>query len=210
MKQIILALLMITGLAYFFSNSNSLEWYYFFIIIVGSVFISELIFINNPNKNKRPKTLSKKQNYNMTITKSLPKKKKTDLEIIHTPLDKMNGTEFERLVTLYFDAKGYKPQLIGGSGDHEVDIVLTDPVENYKIAVQCKHWKTKKVGNDVILRISSGKRVHKCIDAWCITTNYYTKAAMEAADANKVRLWNGLHVHNKIVKWQETKRKNDN
>lgn len=115
----------------------------------------------------------------------------------------MNGSEFERLVTLYFDAKGYQPQLVGGSGDHEVDIILTDPKENYKIAVQCKHWKTKKVGNDVILRLSAGKRVHKCLDTWCITTNYYTKAAEEAAEANKVRLWNGLHVHNNIVKWQQ-------
>lgn len=207
MKFLVQAILTFGGLAYFFSPSNTLDWYWFFIIVFGSLIISEVLFVGKSNKPRRAtakkqtrKSPNKKSSVKLT---KQPRKKKTDLEILQTPLEDMNGVEFERLVALYFDAKGYAPQLIGGSGDHEVDIVLTDPKENYKIAVQCKHWKTKKVGNDTILRLSAGKRVHKCIDAWCITTNYYTKAAEEAAEGTKVKLWNGLHVHSNIVKWQQ-------
>ena len=69
----------------------------------------------------------------------------------------MDGYEFKRLVAMIYQDKGYEPQIVGGSGDHEVDIILTDPKEKYKIAVQCKHWKTKNVGNDVILRLSAGR-----------------------------------------------------
>ena len=214
MKFLVRALLIIVGLGYFFNAGDSLQWYWFFIILFGSVFLSELLFIGKKRKPEKKQTKKIKSAKNKLKQHSIKvetpinplkkqRKKKTDIEIIQTPLENLDGYEFERFVALYFDDLGYAPQIIGGAGDHEVDIVLTEPTEHYKIAVQCKHWKTKKVGNDIILRLSAGKRVHKCLDAWCITTNYYTKAAEEAAEANKVRLWNGLHVHTNIVKWQQ-------
>ncbi|WP_244297393.1 restriction endonuclease [Brevibacillus antibioticus] len=64
---------------------------------------------------------------------------------------------------------------IGGSGDHEVDLILKEK-EGYKIAVQCKRWK-RSVGNDIVLRLKTGKQVHGCYDAWIITTNHFTKEA---------------------------------
>ena len=169
MKFLFQAILTFGGLFYYFSPSSSLEWYWFFIIIFVSQILTEFVFYRKYNKPR--KVTAKKQTRKATPAKKQPRKKKSDLEILQTPLEEMNGAEFERLVALYFDVKGYEPQLVGGAGDHEVDIILTDPTENYKIAVQCKHWKTKKVGNDTILRLSTGKRVHKCLDAWCIITN---------------------------------------
>lgn len=136
------------------------------------------------------------------------KRKLSDEELLSTTLKGLNGYEFERLVEMYYKDKGYEPQIVGGSGDHEVDIILTDPKEKYKIAVQCKHWKTKNVGNDIILRLSAGNRVHKCLDAWCITTSSnYTKSAIEAAEGLNIRLLNGLHVQDKIGSWQKRKLK---
>ena len=204
MKLIVRALLMIVGFAWFFTAAETPAWYWFFAIVLGSVLLSEMLFFQKQQKKTRKQVQSSAKK-KPTPKNSSNKSKKTNEQILHTPLEELNGSEFERLVAMYYEEKGYTPQLVGGAGDHEVDIILTDPKENYKIAVQCKHWKTKKVGNDTILRLASGKRVHKCIDAWCITTNYYTKAAMEAAEANKVKLLNGLHVQDQIVKWQESK-----
>ena len=124
-----------------------------------------------------------------------------DKEILQSDLKEINGYEFERLVAMYYKDKGYEPQIIGGAGDHEVDLILIDPKEKYKIAVQCKHWKSKNVGNDVILRLSAGKRVHKCLDAWCITLSNYTKSAKEVAEGLNIQLFNGLHVHDQIEGW---------
>src|SRR5690606_572431 len=132
------------------------EWYWLFIILFAGVIIPELLF---PPK-KKSTTKSSKKNSGTKSDKrkaKFTKRKLSDEEILSTNLKDLNGYEFERLVAMYYKDKGYEPQIVGGSGDHEVDIILTDPKEKYKIAVQCKHWKKKNVGNDVILRLHAGK-----------------------------------------------------
>lgn len=160
-----------------------------------------------PRKKKRNiKKSQQKRNVKARTHTSINRKRKlTDKEILQSDLKELNGYEFERLVAMYYKDKGYEPQIIGGAGDHEVDLILIDPKEKYKIAVQCKHWKSKNVGNDVILRLSAGKRVHKCLDAWCITTSNYTKSAKEAAEGLNIQLFNGLHVHDQIEGWRRKK-----
>lgn len=45
------------------------------------------------------------------------------------------------------------------------------------------------------------------MEAWYITTSNYTKDAKEAAEKLNIKLFNGLHVHDKIGKWQKKKAK---
>lgn len=181
MKQLINMSIIFFGLAWLFFIAVDPEWYWLFIILLAGIIIPELLFPYKKKSNLKGST-----NKNKTVSnhqkKNTIKKRKSDEELLFTNLEDLNGDEFERLIAMYFKDKGYKPERVGGAGDHEVDIILIDPKEKYRIAVQCKHWKTKNVGNNVILRLSAGKRVHKCLDAWCITTSNYTKAAKEAAE----------------------------
>lgn len=204
MKQLLNMGIIFGGLSWFWLIADNPPWYLLFIILIAGVLIPELIF---PQK-KKSKSRKAKKNTVKSTSKQKGKssnRKLSDEEILASNIDELNGYDFERLVAMYYEEKGYKPQIVGGSGDHEVDIILTDPKENYKIAVQCKHWKTKNVGNNTILRLSAGKRVHKCLDAWCITTSNYTKDAITAAEGLNIRLLNGLHVQDKIGRWKKQK-----
>lgn len=207
MKQLVNMSIIFFGLAWFWLIADDPEWYWLFIILLAGVIIPELLF--PPKKKSTTKRSTKKSgtNSNQRKANSSTKRKLSDEELLTANLKDLNGYEFERLVAMYYKDKGYEPQIVGGSGDHEVDIILTDPKEKYKIAVQCKHWKTKNVGNDVILRLSAGKRVHKCLDAWCITTSNYTNSAKEAAEGLNIRILNGLHVQDKIGNWRKRKLK---
>ncbi|WP_325167446.1 restriction endonuclease [Lederbergia citri] len=204
MKQILNMGIIFGGLAWFWLIADNPKWYWFFIILLTGVIIPELVFLPK-KKTKTKKVMNKNQLTKSNHQKWLAKKTLSDEELLTANFSDLNGYDFERLVAMYFEDKGYEPVIIGGSGDHEVDIILTDPKEKYKIAVQCKHWKNKNVGNDTILRLNSGKRVHKCLDAWCITTSNYTKSAKEAAEGLNIRLHNGLHVQDKIGNWRKDK-----
>ncbi|MDR6554668.1 restriction endonuclease [Paenibacillus qinlingensis] len=104
---------------------------------------------------------------------------------------------------MYYKDQGYQVECIGGSGDHEVDLILKGK-EGYKIAVQCKRWK-QDVGNDIVLRLKAGKQVHGCYDAWIVTTSNYTRAAKEAAEKLNIKLINGLMLDDKIKRWKAQK-----
>jgi len=126
-------------------------------------------------------------------------------DLLTVDIDQMSGTDFECLMEQFYTDKGYKVKRVGGSGDHEVDLILQDK-KGYKIAVQCKRWK-KNVGNDIVLRLKAGKQVHGCYDAWIVTTSHFTRAAIEAADSLNIRLINGAQVHDMIGRWRREKLK---
>lgn len=206
MKQLFNMSIIFFGMAWFLVIAEDPQWYWFFLILFAGVIIPELLF--PPKKKSKTKiSAKKKQTVSSQKKRGASKRKLSDAALLSADLKDLNGYEFERLVALYYKDKGYEPIIVGGAGDHEVDLILTDPKENYKIAVQCKHWKTKNVGNNVILRLSAGKRVHKCLDAWCITTSNYTKSAKEAAEGLNIRLLNGLHVQDQIVRWSKKRTK---
>ena len=131
------------------------------------------------------------------------KPKMTDQELLRADVQTLSGTDFERLMELYYKDQGYAVQRVGGAGDHEVDLILKGK-EGYKIAVQCKRWK-QDVGNDIVLRLKAGKQVHGCYDAWIVTTSNFTRAAREAADRLNIRLINGLILDEKLNRWKKSR-----
>jgi restriction system protein len=122
-------------------------------------------------------------------------------QLLQANVDTLSGQDFERLMELYYIDQGYTVQRIGGSGDHEVDLILQGK-EGYKIAVQCKRWK-RDAGNDIVLRLKAGKQVHGCYDAWIVTTSNFTKAAREAAEKLNIKLINGLSLQDKLNRWKK-------
>ncbi|MFP3390967.1 restriction endonuclease [Brevibacillus sp. SIMBA_040] len=180
----------------------NLGMYYFFGSLFGSVLISTIIGNFLGDKTKKAKPPNKKQNNGRSgkLNESV-----SDDALLTSDIDTLSGTDFERLVENYYRDKGYKVERVGGSGDHEVDLILQDK-KGYKIAVQCKRWK-KNVGNDIVLRLKAGKQVYGCYDAWIVTTSHFTKAAIQIAEPLNIKLINGAQVHDMIDRWRKEKSK---
>ncbi|MFE4710287.1 restriction endonuclease [Paenibacillus sp. NPDC056722] len=212
-------LLILGGLGVYFSIPG-LHWGFFFGILLGSVILGEIfggMWTNKRRRDKKARKPAKSANVKQSSARQssatraktnipsakAPIKKLTDAQILKEDVRTLSGTDFERLMELYYIDQGYTVQRVGGSGDHEVDLILKGK-EGYKIAVQCKRWK-QDVGNDIVLRLKAGKQVHGCYDAWIVTTNNFTKAAKEAADRLNIKLINGLSLDDRLKRWK-TKR----
>lgn len=202
-------LFVLSGLAVYFYVIPGLHWSFLFIFLILGVIAAEIIGATW-TRNKRKSTTRTKAPTNPSSKRSQTKEQNrtsnlkhnlSDEEIINADIDTLSGTDFERLMELYYKDKGYSVERVGGSGDHEVDLILKGK-EGYKIAVQCKRWK-RDVGNDIVLRLKAGKQIYGCYDAWIITTSNFTKAAREAAESLRIRLINGLTVHDMINRWRK-------
>ncbi|MEW5320727.1 restriction endonuclease [Geobacillus thermoleovorans] len=125
--------------------------------------------------------------------------------IMRLPLQELNGYEFERLCYLYFKAMGYKPELTPPAQDKGVDLILTDKQENFKIAVQCKHYinSGRQITVKEIRELVGAKRNHNCIKGWFIATTTYTNAALVEADSHHIDCFAIEFVKNKIIPWKE-------
>ena len=206
-------LFIIVGLTIYFKIPG-LHWGYLFGILLGSVILGEIFGLMWTRKRRQKKKgkqsvgtkktgRSRAVSTNSGARKANAKttsKKLTDAQILQADVDTLSGTDFERLMELYYTDQGYSVQRIGGSGDHEVDLILKGK-EGYKIAVQCKRWK-RDVGNDIVLRLKAGKQVHGCYDAWIVTTSNFTRAAKEAADSLNIKLINGLSLDDRLKRWK--------
>ncbi|MEO3947889.1 restriction endonuclease [Gorillibacterium sp. CAU 1737] len=212
----ITGLSLLGGMGVYFAVPG-LHWGVFFGILFGSVLIGEICgnrWTTKRRKAKKAGTTSAakrrvtteaakaKGNPRANANRSLSRKF-SDTEILKADAQALSGTDFERLMELYYMDQGYTVQRIGGAGDHEVDLILKGK-EGYKIAVQCKRWK-QDVGNDIVLRLKAGKQVHGCYDAWIVTTSNFTKAAREAAERLNIRLINGLILDDMLKRWKGKK-----
>jgi restriction system protein len=187
----------------------SLDIIAFYIILFSPPIISFLIVRMIPVKQKKNKSVSKKSiRNNQEPTSKLQKKKLNDKEILSTNIDDLSGIDFERLCFMYFEAKGFKPETTKISGDHGVDLVIKDPKDGMKIAVQCKRWKKdNSVGNADLIKLFAGSRAYKCMGTLFITTSTYTYAAKDYAESVKMDLWSRLTVLDRIGTWQKEKLK---
>lgn len=168
-----------------------------FFIILGS--ISALIA---PHKNKRK---VKKTNRKMSNTKSQtkrPMQNRTDHEILNSSLENLSGSEFERLLALYFQDQGFKVREVGiGGRDGGVDLVIIDQ-RGEKIAVQAKCYaKHNSVGVQIVRELVGAKRNHDCILSLLITTSDLTVSAKKEAEQFKVDYWHGGVVEQKLKAW---------
>ncbi len=165
---VVRGLFILGGLATYFSIPG-LHWF-FLGILLGSVILGEIFGGVWTRKRRKGKKARRTSGTNSRIQSSIAKnrtrvrntsvkastKKLTDAQIIKADVRTLSGTDFERLMELYYIDQGYTVQRVGGSGDHEVDLILKGK-EGYKIAVQCKRWK-QDVGNNIVLRLKVASR----------------------------------------------------
>ncbi|MBU8915131.1 restriction endonuclease [Bacillus sp. FJAT-29953] len=200
-KAIIKSIIYFILLFYYLSNVllNRLDWIHLLSALITPFIFTSIIGLFIPVKKVANNT---KKGSKITYINKI----NNDTELFKATIDSLSGSEFERLIYLYFKDLGFSPELIGGSGDHGVDIVMKDPRNGVKIAVQCKRWaKENSVGNADIIKLNGGKEFYGCSDTLFITTSYYTPKAKEFAEMCNMKVWNRLHVNDKVGKWKKEK-----
>ncbi|MFA5643234.1 MAG: restriction endonuclease [Candidatus Paceibacterota bacterium] len=125
---------------------------------------------------------------------------RSDAELLNW-IGKLSHKEFELYVAELFRKLGYKADVIGGTGDGGIDIVLER--DGKKSYVQCKQYNSK-VQVDKI-RDFYGAIVSKFSNAKCyfVTNNYFTLPAEEFARDKPIELIDGQQLIKDIRIFEE-------
>jgi HJR/Mrr/RecB family endonuclease len=118
----------------------------------------------------------------------------------------LNPTEFERLVADTYRSYGNKVQIIGGKGDHGIDLIVEAP-NGEKRVVQCKRWKGK-IGEPVVRDFAGAMQHEGASEGAIITTGTYTPQAIAWAKGKPIRLYDG-EAFSKIVEQSQKGQKQD-
>lgn len=134
-----------------------------------------------------------------SITSYRRKREKSSLlnkKLTIQALYQLNWEQLEDLVKLLFLNIGYKVKKRGGAqADGGVDIEAYK--KNEKVIIQCKQWKSNKVGVAVV-REMFGVMIHeKAQKVYIITCGSFTKDAKEFAKGKPIYLIHGF----KLVDW---------
>ncbi|CEG26323.1 type II restriction endonuclease family protein [Bacillus sp. B-jedd] len=111
-------------------------------------------------------------------------------------IDKMDGIKFEHYLKELYSAIGYTAKVTQASGDFGADLVLSQ--NGRKIVVQAKRY-SKNVGVKAVQEIKAAQSHYNAGEAWVITNSYFTKAAMELAKSNSVKLIDRDHLIQQIL-----------
>lgn len=114
-------------------------------------------------------------------------------------LKAMTWQEFELLVGETFRRLGYRVAETGGGGaDGGADLILTKAGRRF--VIQCKHYKTRRVGAPVVREVV-GVAVHeKAQGAFVVTVGSFTKAAQDFAKGKPLHLVDGRRLLGLIEK----------
>ena len=114
--------------------------------------------------------------------------------------------DFEALIAKLFEVYGHQTMLMGGNGDHGVDVVVTTS-EGEKWIVQCKRY-SGSVGEPVV-RDLYGTLLHEnAQQAYLITTGGLTRQAVEWAEGKPIVLYDGEGLVRLIRRTQSAKSRN--
>lgn len=103
-------------------------------------------------------------------------------------IDKMTGFEFEEYMQGVLKKNKYKNVvLLPRTNDYGVDLIAD--YDGLRYAIQCKLY-SNKVGNSAIQEVKTGLDYHQCDQGIVVTNNYFTKNAINLAEANGIILWN--------------------
>lgn len=102
---------------------------------------------------------------------------------------KLSPGEFEKLVATLFKANGHQAQVLGGSSDHGVDILVLSN-EKEKWIVQCKRYNGS-VGEPVVRDLYGTMGHEGAQRAYLITTGSFTSQAKDWAVGKPIVLYDG-------------------
>lgn len=144
---------------------------------------------------KREKIFSYVENY-QPYEKSIPKQASID------PIDNMSWKEFEMLISEFFRRQGYSVVENNGAGpDGGVDLRISK--DSKIILVQCKHWKTFKVGVNIVREQLGIKTAERADGVIIVTSGSFTDEAMDFANQQNISLIDGSDLHAIISRTKE-------
>ena len=108
----------------------------------------------------------------------------------------LSPREFEKLVATLFKANGHQAQVLGGSSDHGVDILILSS-DNEKWIVQCKRY-SGSVGEPVVRDLYGAMGHEGAQRAYLVTTGSFTTQAQEWAVGKPIVLYDGPALVNLI------------
>ena len=100
-------------------------------------------------------------------------------------IDAMTGVEFETFLVELFTKMGYTAKKLGSSYDQGADLLVSKSGE--LIAVQAKRYGSK-VNNKAVQEVVASLQYYSAGRGMVITTDEFTKSAIELARANDVEL----------------------
>lgn len=100
-------------------------------------------------------------------------------------LDEMKWDQFEKVVCKFFETKGYRARVTPTGADGGVDIELQG--FGRREMVQCKHWKTNRVGVAVVREIYGVVQAEGFHRGFVITSGLFTDEAWNFAKRDNVK-----------------------
>lgn len=100
-------------------------------------------------------------------------------------IDSLDGVQFEYYLKELFISRGYKVRMTETTGDFGADLILDK--DSVRIVVQAKRY-SKAVGIKAVQEVISAVKMYEAEEAWVVTNNEFTKAAIELAGKNDVQL----------------------
>jgi restriction system protein len=132
------------------------------------------------------------------IASDRSKTSQNGLEAVSKPTDNMNWQQFELLVGQAFRGQGYSVIDGGDTGaDGGVDVHLKK--DGLKYFVQCKHWKTRKVGVVVVRELYGVIAGAGVEGGFVVCSGGFTKDAESFAENKQIELID-QHSLNKMLK----------
>ena len=96
------------------------------------------------------------------------------------------GPDFEKLLYRLFEARGYRVELIGRSGDQGGDLIANKNGERVLIQAKCyRDWST---GNAAVQQVVGAMKRYDCNKTMVVTTSYFTPEAITLAKDNSTEL----------------------
>jgi HJR/Mrr/RecB family endonuclease len=101
----------------------------------------------------------------------------------------LSPAEFETLVADTYRAQGHSVEIVGGTGDHGIDLVVHSRTNEIWF-IQCKRYKGK-IGEPVVRDFYGALRAANADCGAIITTGEITQKARLWADGKPIRLYDG-------------------
>jgi restriction system protein len=119
-------------------------------------------------------------------------------------IDGLSWQEFELLIGEAFRRKGYSITETGGKGaDGGIDLILRKGGEKY--LVQCKHWRSLKVGVAVVREFFGAMAVEGAAGGYVVTSGQFTSEAKAFASGRNIELIDGAGLKGWIAQQRNTR-----
>lgn len=108
-------------------------------------------------------------------------------------IDGLSWQQFEQLIGEVFRGQSYSITETGGNGpDGGVDLILRKGGEKY--LVQCKHWRSLKVGVPVVREFFGAMAAEGAAGGFVVTSGQFTDAARTFASGRNIQLIDGARL----------------